>query len=231
MKKIIILLATIFIISCEHKDGCESIFLKYYIGCYVEGDIEFKISTNILDNKVYLVKYNNNKPSTYQTYYSPEYYKDLPSYEKFLYIANRNGDNYFNHFDIDVYYQTRMASALDFESIHITSDVDWDEAHPAGTNLDDLIILKATTYAEFIRSGYKTGNPDGRTFKIPMNTVTTADLAMLDGHGGLCFFRFTTVPPDARMQKLTVTMTSTEGEVKTASLYCVPQVFPDRSAE
>lgn len=45
--------------------------------------------------------------------------------------------------------------SVDFKSITVTSDVDFDAAHPAGTPLNDITQFAAISPVKYIRSGYK----------------------------------------------------------------------------
>ncbi len=45
--------------------------------------------------------------------------------------------------------------SIDFKSITVTSDVDFDDAHPAGTPLNDITQFAAISPVKYIRSGYK----------------------------------------------------------------------------
>lgn len=42
----------------------------------------------------------------------------------------------------------------DFTTIHITSNADFDESHPAGSLLDDIVIFHSSTPYPYIQSGY-----------------------------------------------------------------------------
>ncbi len=75
------------------------------------------------------------------------------------------------HGDIDFHQDIIVSSAcplrphaylgIDFASIMVTSDVDFDEEHPAGTTLNDIVQFIAYTPYPFIKSGYKYSNPRG----------------------------------------------------------------------
>ena len=42
----------------------------------------------------------------------------------------------------------------DFTAIHVTSDTDYDESHPAGSNLDDVVVFHSSSPYPYIESGY-----------------------------------------------------------------------------
>lgn len=50
---------------------------------------------------------------------------------------------------------TGIALADTIESVNLTSDTDYDDMHPAGSSLDDIIKIKYKTSEPFIKSGYK----------------------------------------------------------------------------
>ena len=63
---------------------------------------------------------------------------------KYLEIAKRNGDEigaYEGGTPPGLYFGDQIALADNFTSMHITSDADWDEEHPAGEPLDNLDSL------------------------------------------------------------------------------------------
>lgn len=44
--------------------------------------------------------------------------------------------------------------AADYTSVNITCDVDWDDRHPAGTSLNDIVMFYSTSPIKYIESGY-----------------------------------------------------------------------------
>jgi hypothetical protein len=52
-------------------------------------------------------------------------------------------------------YDSVTYNDCDFTSIEISSDADFDEAHPAGTNLSDLVRFMSYSPYPYIMSGYK----------------------------------------------------------------------------
>lgn len=47
-----------------------------------------------------------------------------------------------------------VANDADVLSVTVTCDSDWDDAHPAGTPLNDIILFTTYSYRDYIRSGY-----------------------------------------------------------------------------
>lgn len=70
---------------------------------------------------------------------------------KYLEIAKRNGDEigaYEGGTPPGLYFGDQIALADNFTSMHITSDADWDEEHPAGKPLDDLFRVSVRSWKQ-----------------------------------------------------------------------------------
>lgn len=64
----------------------------------------------------------------------------------------------------DLSYNDRITSehaccAYDFASISFVCTKVWDEAHPAGKPLDDIVRMDAWSYYPYVRSGYSLPEP------------------------------------------------------------------------
>ena len=103
--------------------------------------------------------------------------------------------------------------------MHITSNADWDEEHPAGTLLDDILWAEFWSYADYIRSGYETGGVNN--VQMLVEDLKADDMQMIRDYVIIYFTKTPTIDP---IHTLTVEWTTVEGEVKTASLTCRPQV-------
>ena len=57
--------------------------------------------------------------------------------QEFERLAIRNGDVGYNRWL--EFWEYPSAFADNFQTMHITSNADWDEEHPAGTLLDDIL--------------------------------------------------------------------------------------------
>lgn len=158
------------------------------------------------------------------------YYSDYPSKiidkesspVRFRRLAERNGDTSFNQWidhwraDPSEWPYTVYTWADNFQSMHVTSDADWDEAHPAGTPLDDILRITIETYAEFVRSGYQA--PDISIEKsMLISELTPEDMEMIATYP---MIRFTSAPTISPNHTLTLEWTTVEGRVLTASLDC-----------
>ncbi len=72
--------------------------------------------------------------------------------ELFGYYARLYGDTGYGQYLLP---GSNMAVAEAFRKISVVSDTDFDEKHPAGTPLDDIVCLRSESAYEYIRSGYK----------------------------------------------------------------------------
>lgn len=75
-------------------------------------------------------------------------------------ISQANGDLYYNKWfednDSDFeHFTTVWNTDKPFSAITIVSDADYDEAHPKGTPLNDVIDISYYTYRHYIKNGYK----------------------------------------------------------------------------
>ena len=114
----------------------------------------------------------------------------------------------------------------------MVSDADWDEEHPAGTLLDDLLRVKFTSIGAFVRGGYHAGGADESEWMHdwqystrvdkPVSELTPSDMDMMECEYVLLYFM--RAPTLEREHTLTVILTTTEGKVYTDSLYCIPEV-------
>lgn len=155
--KIVILLAIIILSACG-GDTFLGFFLKNYIGQYqrVEGYGAKQIGEDWLylgtcSDFAILCKFNN---------------KNVELFNKF---AESHGDTAYNRRKLlmvggeggypPVLYPEMIAMGMDIQSIIITSDAEYDNNHPAGTPLNDVIRCVSYTVMEYIRQGYPSDFP------------------------------------------------------------------------
>lgn len=81
---------------------------------------------------------------------------------KFDSLARKHGDTFYNQiyvigaadpFALDGDWLPHALNS-DPVAIEVVSDRDWDENHPAGTSLNDIIMFSTQSYRQYIRSGY-----------------------------------------------------------------------------
>ena len=119
---------------------------------------------------------------------------------------------------------------------------DWDEEHPAGSLLDDILLVRLYSYANFIHEGYPGKNDNTflskrkylSVIKKLMSELTPADMEMIyccevnDFSTDTLYpvIVFTSAPTLEKEHTLTLRWTTVEGDVKTASVTCTPEVDP-----
>lgn len=165
---------------------------------------------------------------------------ELAEYElekiRYREIAERNGDLSFNgtcRDDPDV----NNCAADNYNSISIVSNIAWDAAHPAGMPLDEIAIVQYLSYDPFIKNGYenilefyidvdgtkKWYATDAPNIEKYVTALTESDMRMVKDNRFR--FWFTTPPADPTVEHtLTVTLTTTEGKVYTATGTGIPPV-------
>lgn len=139
----------------------------------------------------------------------------------------------------------RAFFAVSVQSVKVTSDRDWDEAHPAGTPLNDLIAFVSGSPDKFINSGYQVPTIDesifelarqqhpnlGRTLSLYHNGVEGAsepiygELSQIDFSqynlmgidGSFAAFEFDKYPDDDEAHKITIEITFENGTVSQAT--------------
>ena len=89
-----------------------------------------------------------------------------------------------------------------------TSNADWDEAHPAGTSLDDVLQVRINSSSDFVHDGYDMGeykyeflqNYDYlKTIEKRPSELTAADMKMV--YYSLTDFQFTDKIPCNRLHQ------------------------------
>lgn len=80
-----------------------------------------------------------------------------PDIEKFNRWAARNNDIDFNQVLANGALPMVATFADNFSKMVVTSNADWDEAHPAGTSLDDVLQVRINSSSDFVHDGYDMG--------------------------------------------------------------------------
>jgi hypothetical protein len=107
-----------------------------------------------------------------------------------------------------------------FTSIKIVSDSDFNDKHPAGTDLGDIIIYANSSCKKFIDSGYTevdSGGNENHYSKKLVSEVMSDDLTLLIARS-LGDLYFQTHPTLSQTHHLTVTMTTDDSKVFSASI-------------
>lgn len=241
MKKSLLLLLLPFLCGCSEKEepiGRPVIGPTYLIARYVEGDMKLDYiprtaATDGKSNTLYIdwadtEEYYNPDMEKYnlgrQEFWTPE------NKAKYLEIAKRNGDEigaYEGGTPPGLYFGDQIALADNFTSMHITSDADWDEEHPAGKPLDDLFRVSVRSWKQ--RDEY--GAP--LLCRERMDRIGPEHLQMIpfnpknpwDGRKNLRPIEIEPLaePASEQHHRLTLTMTTTDGRTKSTSIDYPPK--------
>ena len=111
--------------------------------------------------------------------------------QEFERLAIRNGDVGYNRWL--EFWEYPSAFADNFQTMHITSNADWDEEHPAGTLLDDILWAEFWSYADYIRSGYETGG--GNNVQMLVEDLKADDMQMIRDYVIIYFTKTPTIDP------------------------------------
>lgn len=245
------LLAGAFVLSgCEKKDEgpfTRYFFSDYLIVRYVEGDLKLA--------EEYSPGYTQDAPVTFyacwdvtEQYISPDLSdpekSDSPypaeNTEGFLALAARNGDEPAERknvgISISTIYRDFSVLADDFVSVSLTCNEAWDEAHPAGSSLNDLVRIELSSAWPLLHSGEsgsdRVTDPDAGAFscrlsELPAEALRTVFLwKYFENHSrseNLCMrLTFEEAVPFSvefmQPRRLTLTLTTADGRTKSASL-------------
>ena len=87
--------------------------------------------------------------------------------EEFLRLATRNDDTSFNQWVPDHLCLRTPAFANNFRELHVVSNADWDEEHPAGSLLDDILLVRLYSYANMKMNIYDQAVLEGVATSFP----------------------------------------------------------------
>ena len=134
--------------------------------------------------------------------------------ERFLEIAERNGDRSYNRYEDWIKYSGRSCCADNYQAVHARClNAAWDDAHPVGSSLDDILEIEYGSYAEYVRAGYPDNLPSGKTYRKKLSELKKDDMSMIDPY----FYFYSDPVPPAGTYEMEVTLVTTEGEEKTAT--------------
>lgn len=127
-------------------------------------------------------------------HYDPTYYERHPEKRpngedgraEFNYreLAPKRLEWHAEHFPDKTYNRTEPVSAYRFaiadtlRKMQLITLVDYDEAHPAGSDLADIATLQIASYAEFIRQGYQ--GDRSKYHEFPMNQINPDDCSLYE---------------------------------------------------
>lgn len=195
---------------------------------------------------IILEKENDTMPITIRLYIDPievwfrmvaheECNLEKNDLEKYRKLCEKHGDTAFNR-EISIYQTSgvlaepkNMVLEYDLEKISVVSDADFDEKHPAGAELGDIVEYVGFSPYQFIKDGYVMSNfrrkqnfitfPDKFGFQSiekRVSELTSEDLKMV-GFNELenCVFGylyFPVLPTKSKKHNLTIRLTTDEGE-------------------
>lgn len=112
----------------------------------------------------------------YFVYNSQPTADEVAIHEKYCQLAAENNDENFNRRCSGGVHAVQYVRT---ESLHIISDADYDESHPAGTLLDDLVDVAFASAEDYLLSGYKMKQFLGKTTRyqhsLPEELYNTPD--------------------------------------------------------
>ena len=151
----------------------------FYIGQYADG--KFGLSIIKQTDPLYPGQRLDDQGIRFEivdpVYYQDPFLKVSNNAGLFLWAAERYGDRRETYFDTSYYLHIGIiALYIEILSIDVTSNKAWDEAHPAGTLLNDLIELSIFSYADYIDNGYQ-GEISWEAKKL--SEVTTEDFRLI----------------------------------------------------
>lgn len=215
------LLFAAFLTSCEIEDGSDSSYYsKNYIDEYVIPDT--LIAADLKKDKVYgesvycqLIRIEGIHalgPNSGLTTITKE--EEEKRHHMFDSIASFYGDTCFNDYiSMD---GTRVFSQY-IDSMIVTSDMDFDASHPAGSNLADLLKVLVYSLGDYIMNGYNVTPPHSLSAPLYQKWIemeeTDKMLWCADGCFSLCFPK----PTLSRVHNMTYTFMMKDGPTLSAT--------------
>lgn len=174
-------------VACEksEKDGLGG-FHKNFVELYVDGQIMLTEFQNECSGMH--IGYRKQIADLSYAYHLPKCIFYGPDIEKFNRWAARNNDIDFNQVLANGALPMVATFADNFSKMVVTSNADWDEAHPAGTSLDDVLQVRINSSSDFVHDGYDMGeykyeflqNYDYlKTIEKRPSELTAADMKMV----------------------------------------------------
>ncbi len=101
------------------------------------------------------------------------------------------------------------ALANELTRVSIVSDADYDELHPAGTPLDDIVRLSWSSFYPFVENGY-TGDRVV-SYDKTLDELEPEELILVALSAGPVELRFVTAPTEEQVHTVTLTITDDNG--------------------
>lgn len=122
-----------------------------YVVCYVNLE-SIDLTVEPSNPQCLLIKHGNDRPIT--SYWLQSTGAEKERYEQ---LCRKHNDLSYNQYRSLSFipYDSVTYNECDFTEISITADKDFDQAHPAGTNLADIVRFMSWSPYKYILSGYK----------------------------------------------------------------------------
>ena len=230
MKNILAIFASLFLFTACDKDdnpwpnpgpGDYRLSTPFYIGQYADG--KFGLSIIKQTDPLYPGQRLDDQGIRFEivdpVYYQDPFLKVSNNAGLFLWAAERYGDRRETYFDTSDYLHIGIiALYIEILSIDVTSNKAWDEAHPAGTLLNDLIELSIFSYADYIDNGYQ-GEISWEAKKL--SEVTTEDFRLISPEFSFYFKKTPDVIDEHRL-KFKIRMKFAFPEEQVYEISCIP---------
>lgn len=217
----LIIACTTTLVGCGSVSHFGEIYCQSYVYYYLHvKDFAFEYIPEQAKLRVTAVCDYNDPNTLYQ------HSKLAAQREKFQQLSIKHNDTSWNQWIYESEERSgTFATVLkhDYSSITITSDTDYDELHPAGTPLDDIVGFQGYSYKPFFDSGYKWLGyyPDGNatTIEKTLNELTNEDMTALAKrarndsmqHPYDFAFNFLSLPTASKVHNLKIKFTSDTG--------------------
>lgn len=204
-----------FLAGCSSSDknddndtGTYRIYKEHLVDAYIEAE---KMNVQRLNE------------TTLGIYFSGARYSitgDASEVGKFKELAVKHNDDFRGYITVDFGYTlgNYVSYAENFSKIEISSNIPWDENHPAGSSLNDLCYFMVYSFAPTLKGDIASG---GLTYiRKHADELTVANMELLeDGSLKLGF-------PDmqeylSKSQIITISLTTETGRIFTADLKIV----------
>lgn len=135
MKRLIIICISLFALSSCNDTKCTGMwYTPFFISNYLLLEEITCTPSELYNNEAYLIYYGENCG------------------DKLSYFSKLYNDTSYNNFILP---GSQQALAYPLDKITLSCNSDYDDKHPAGTPLDDIVKLKFTSYLDYIENGYQ----------------------------------------------------------------------------
>ncbi len=221
MKKYILTipLLMVFIIGC---DVAETDFFRSYITQYHKYDISLSVDTTTVVSPYGMIRINSKKGSSHNIYTWKSKGKNKLVFDSLSRVHNDMSYNKERWYIQVVGWGNCFY--YDIASIDVVSEEDFDNNHPKGSSLKDVIRFHFLSLKKFIDAGYPEGNNHNidieTSYEKKLSEIGTSEMAVLESWFSRFagFFVFDTAPTLSKTHHLTFTFHYTNGETYTAKV-------------